>query len=564
MKDKKIKGIIDEERAKIEKLQDPNLLSSIINEVQKAGVVGEEDSILALTNKVNHRLVKDAHPTSENVIVSDRTGSGKDYIVTKTCEVLVPKEKYFHRTDISDKAFDYWQPIKEWVKDDNGKDKPVKDSWNGYVLHLEDPQPEALNGQSFKVMSSGGTSVTKVIDHVAKDIKIDGKPIIIVTSLGTLLDNESMRRWATLRIDTTTSQTRAINKRKLSKAKGESLEEKDNVLIEALQKNLFKKEVVIPYADKLFEVLPENLLSRTQTDQLLDSIRSSAVLHQYQRKKHGTKVIEANGFDLGYGWFVFTLLNNARGIPTNRDEEELIKILISAGRAVTINELAGLYTTHTKQWIYNNKEKMTNKGLIRTFYDMSYEANREIEYITVGDNAVLVLKDFKEVLKMLDREGFNAFNTFIDIYKEINRKRLSYGLARTNSGFFENLPVQAGLKPLENRTMPVKTKKVSSDVSGLSDKKDGKKLFSSKASGNEKQEFTEKSGVLPIASSGPLDKRSLHVKISEVKEYIAKVEASSNDVSMILLLDHFDKHLISKLYESGQLIKKPNGNLTWG
>lgn len=453
--------ILEHEQGRINALTNPDLLLNVINEIQKDGIIGEEDTLLSLINKINLRLVKNKTPTSDNVIVSDKTGAGKDYLVKRICMVLLPKNRYFHRTEISDKTFDYWKPLIRWEKNEEGKKYPVYDSWDGYVLHLEDPREEALNGQSFKVMASGGTESTKIIDHHAVEIKIEGKPTIIVTSLKTLIEIEGMRRWDTLRIDTTEQQTIMINKYKLTKASGNSITEQDKTLRDALQNNLFPKNVIIPYAEKLFDFLPNSLLARTQTDKLLDYIKSSAVLHQYQREKIDNDVIIANGFDLAFGWFIFTHLNSSQGLPTNIDEEELVRVLLRENKPLSIKELSNLYTRHTKQWIYNNKEKLVEKGLIKIGTEYDDDSQKDIERITIGDNSFLVLKSFNEVLKYADKEGFNGFNGFKEILCSVNTNRKKLSLKpifetvfaqeqdKTNKTFKTN-HIDGTLKPFEN------------------------------------------------------------------------------------------------------------------
>jgi len=507
---------LNDEKEKIKKLSDKKLLIKTIKEVQKKGVVGEEDTIMVLCNKITMRKVKNSNPTSSNVVVSDETGGGKDHVVKNTCEILVSENEYYHRTDISDKTFDYWKPLKpmdEWDIDEKGKKIPTYDSWDGHVIHLEDPRENALDGQSFKVMSSGGTSVTKVIDFKAVDIKIEGKPVFIVTSLKTLIDIEGIRRWDTKRIDTTVSQTKAINKLKLKKASGNFNDELDKTFIDALQKNIFDKNVIIPYAMDLNELLPDSILARTQTDKLLDAIKSSAVFHQHQREKKDNDTIIANGFDLAYGWYVFLVLNGTRGIPTNIGEEELVKILLKEDRPLSINELSSLFTKHTKQWIYDNKEKLVSKGLIKTFYEYEERANKDVEKIIIGDNSFLVLKGFNEVLKFADKRGFKGFKGFKEMCKDINNSRVNNSLKPIFMHVFvenlenlENLSIDPSLKPLENHF-----------------------------------------------------KTSLLDRIRELKKYCEKIKNSGHKISYTALCDNFDKSFIEKCKQNKVLASLPDG-----
>ena len=73
---------LEDEKQCIKKLKDKQLLLKIVEEIQKEGVVGEEVTLLVLINKIMLRLT-DSVPTSSNLIVSDETGGGKDYIVNE-------------------------------------------------------------------------------------------------------------------------------------------------------------------------------------------------------------------------------------------------------------------------------------------------------------------------------------------------------------------------------------------------------------------------------------------------------------------------------------------------
>ena len=66
----------------LKKMADPTLLIDTVKEVQKE-VSGEEDTITAEIITTSTRLVKNAIPESTNLLLSDKTGLGKDYITKK-------------------------------------------------------------------------------------------------------------------------------------------------------------------------------------------------------------------------------------------------------------------------------------------------------------------------------------------------------------------------------------------------------------------------------------------------------------------------------------------------
>ena len=130
----------------------------------------------------------------------------------------------------------------------------IKGLYPNYVIHLEDPRENTLQNQTIKTMASGGNKSTITINNKAVDLKINGKPVIIVTSLKASIDDEGCRRWDALRIDTSKTQTNIIKKRILEKASGIKKHEANNNLRHALQYLLQPNEVIIPYARELFKL----------------------------------------------------------------------------------------------------------------------------------------------------------------------------------------------------------------------------------------------------------------------------------------------------------------------
>jgi hypothetical protein len=81
---------IDQEKQEIDILKDKNLLIKIIEDAENEGIVGEENTILCLVNKICLRLVKNAIPTSSNVIVSDSSGLKTKLEVIKNIRCQAP------------------------------------------------------------------------------------------------------------------------------------------------------------------------------------------------------------------------------------------------------------------------------------------------------------------------------------------------------------------------------------------------------------------------------------------------------------------------------------------
>ncbi|MCK4365060.1 MAG: hypothetical protein KAW45_03315 [Thermoplasmatales archaeon] len=418
------KEILEQEKIEQEILKDKNLLLNILNEVNAEGIVGEENTTLAMVNKITLRLVKNAEPTSSNLIVSDDSGSGKDYITKRICKVIVPEEKYLHRTDLSPTVLKYWKTDKEGF------------SWDEYVIHLEDPKENTIQGQTFKTMASGGNVSTITIDNKAVDLKTRGKPVLIVTSLKASIDEEGCRRWDALRVDTSEKQTEIIKQKALKKASGRLKYKPNKSLRHALQYLLYPREVIIPFALELEDLLPNNLIIRTQINKLLDYIKSSAVIHQHSRKKDADDRVIANWFDYDYARFVFLHLKDEEGRALNKDEEELVKILREANKPLSIREVADEYDRHAGSWIYTHLDGFKSKELIREITVWDELANKDIKKILAVDeykcgelsHSTWFHVGSTETQENQQQEGSPVFLDFWDVCRDINQIREKDGL----------------------------------------------------------------------------------------------------------------------------------------
>jgi hypothetical protein len=383
-----------------EKMKDPMLLVNLVREIQKEGVMAEEDTIMALIMKIMLRLVKDCTPTSSNVLLSDKSGGGKDHLTKCVCSVMLPKNTYFHRSRLSEKVFTYWKANdKSW-------------SWNGKVIHLEDPETEFLNSQAFKVRASGQTSDTIVENQKAKDFLINGKPVIIVTSMDASINIEGVRRWDSCRLDTTDELTSDIIKRNMLIESGMLKIKIDKELRAAIQ-NLAPVDVVIPYALAVAEALPSILTMRTQHHKLLDYIKASAILHQFQRKRDNNNRIIANMFDYEYARFCFHFFGNLRGVPLNVAEEQLLDVLLQEGRPLDVKTiLSRIDRGHT--WLYDKIDRMKGLELIKELYLEEPVSGKEIKHLVARDKiGWKLLPDADTVIntyKTLKTEGLQRFS----------------------------------------------------------------------------------------------------------------------------------------------------------
>ena len=420
-----------EEQAMIDELKDPELLFNIIKEVHKEGVVGEEDTILVLTLKASLRLVCDAKAESSNIVVSDVSGGGKDYLVERVCRILLPKECYKHRTGLTPKVFTYWHTDK--------KSQKKGYTWNGQVLHLEDPNEDLLKCDGFKTMASGGSETTVVRDQKAEDYSVIGKPVIIVTSLKAKIDIEGIRRWDAVNIDTSKELNRAIIQKNILETKNTKDVEVNQSIRDGLQR-LRVKCVVIPYAEQLLDIFPPTITNRTLSKTFMDYIKASAVLHQYQRDKTEYGEVIANWFDYDYARFVFCTCSTKTGVMLNKIEQEFIEILNSKGdEALSVSEIRPLFS-RGKDWIYNNMGRLKELGVIGELHDWDDRSNKEVMKIYSKhlvsnttkirlSDAFLSISDDKNKNQQIETSKYSGCRGFLkNAIVNIKEMRLNSGL----------------------------------------------------------------------------------------------------------------------------------------
>jgi hypothetical protein len=428
------KGLADEQQ-RIDTLLDKDLILTILKELKKT-VVSNEDMMLALINKVCIRLVKNSNPTSSNLFVSDESGAGKDWITKQVCKVLVPKTNYHHMSDISEKLLNYWE-------------KPSKndDSFDGHVLHFEDPIEERTKSQAFKVRTSGGNEIRIVHKGKVKYVRIRGKPVTIVTSLKSTIDEEGMRRWDSLRVDITEAGTKLMKILYADREAGIIDTSYDEKLLKALH-SLRRVKVAIPYAPAIAELLPNHLIIRTQLDKIFDYIKSSAALHQYQREKTKDGTIIANMFDYDYACFCFVLLGDVHGLSLNKKEENIIEVLAHAeSGGLTCGEIASR-TSIGKSSLYPDKSKgsigymenLKEKEIVKEYESYDTDLGRQVSRWSLSENIKMVFELPTSPL-LIDRITASKNERYSDLFRKVISayQREKKGTEHTLFHFFRSI-----------------------------------------------------------------------------------------------------------------------------
>lgn len=470
----KVKGSISEHLENIHReLSDPKLLFNIIREINNAGVLGEQLNILTLIIKISLRLVSNANPTSSNILVSDATGAGKDHLIKQIADVmLIPENSYFHRTYLSEKVFNYWNPGTK------KKDGEGFDNWNGRVVHLEDPDEGTLKAQAFKIRTSGCGWISVVKDGQVLEHEVKGKPVFIVTSLKTTIDIEGLRRWDSISMDTSKELTKSVVRYYLDKAAGVATNEPNRMLREGL-KSLKPVSVAIPYLNAIspkLDLLPESL--RTQISKLVDYIKASAALHQLQREKDEDGNIVANQFDFEIGRFIFWYLRNLEALPLNKDERTLITFLLKNPGPKTLEYVISNAHIHAKTWYYDHLDEFVEKGLLNITYEWNELAGREIIHIQPGEafsnkNNMSYFESYVNAFPFPDTDGFKSY-VDSDSYKLVNLMADINILIKENGLHEINLntlrvkqDVASGIKTVQQSKIGESVKRERKDLSSI-------------------------------------------------------------------------------------------------
>jgi len=343
-------------------LKESNILTMMINEIGKK-VVGEQETIKVILLSACGAFVNNAQIASYNLMVNSEAGAGKDYVVGKTLEIF-DEEIVLSRTRISPTAFTYWK-TPYTTKD--GTEYNMDWTWNGKICYLEDVSSSVMNHEVFKVMCSSGSYATVVIKQVAYDKKIEGKPVMIVTSATAEPNPELTRRFTIVSLDESVNQTEEIMKLQ-AKQDANNLENGYNENITTALMQLKRVDVRVPYAEKLSEILPsKSIVMRTHFQRFLDYIKASAALNQYQRASDVDEYVLANGEDYNNARDVLLkLTSNNSMIPLTVNDKNMITLFeTDVFEPITVRELEAKVTFVSQKQIYNILDKLVKYGFLK-------------------------------------------------------------------------------------------------------------------------------------------------------------------------------------------------------
>lgn len=367
-------------------LKNPKLFEIIINEFDKK-IEGEEKSKKAIFLSLCSIYCKDSE-IPLNSLVSSESSAGKSFICKNIIKIF-PKELVEYRTKITPEAFTYWKSDNElW-------------NWDGKICYLEDITQTILDAPTFKVMCSEGSTATIVQKQKAVDIEIQGKPVMLVTTARTNPNTEILNRFQIISLDETKEQTRAIIFRQ---AKQNNHHKYNEEITNALR-GLRRKNVKIPYAPRLAEFLNQNynfdsIRLRRDFSRLLDLIKCSAVLHQYQRKEIDSETIEANEQDYFIAREVINYIQTATFKGLTHKLKKAFDCCKELGTFTAKEVHAHFPIVNQKMW-YNYLDDLCERKMLTAELRKTDDSKKQVTYFRVNEGKTFSLPDFTNLPKTI-------------------------------------------------------------------------------------------------------------------------------------------------------------------
>lgn len=367
-------------------LKSENLLESIDDELSKT-IVGEEKTRIAIFLSLCCIFVK---LEQVNTLVNSESSSGKSYICKQVYN-LFPERLKFYRTRITPKVLTYWKP-----------DKDPDWTWDGKILFLEDVSNGVLNSEVLKLMCSEGSKATVLINQIAIDIEIKGKPSLLITTASATPNNEMLNRFNLIPLNETEEQTHLIMQKQAKDASMGRENVKNEDIPNAL--SLLKRvEVTIPYAELLVDYFPISRVGmRRDFQRLLNLIKSVTALHQYQREKNEKGEIIASKEDyeitrsliakFGSGTISLTVnLRKAYQFCKEMQSE-------SEFENFTATEIHSKHPFVTQKTWYNYLDKLTTLGFLKSNWDERPDVHQPVRTYKLETNLQeIILPPFGEL-----------------------------------------------------------------------------------------------------------------------------------------------------------------------
>ena len=277
----------DETTAALKLLKDAHLLTRIVDDFARCGVVGEE------TNKLVGYLAAVSRKLEEPlaVLIQSSSAAGKSSLMEAVL-AFVPEEDKTKYSAMTGQSLFYMgdADLKHKVLAVVEEEGAARAS---YALKLLQSEGELTIASTGKDPATG-----KLVTH---EYRVEGPTQLFLTTTASELDEELLNRCLVLTVDEERAQTKAIHEKQKEKQTLEGLlarRDKDAVLKlhRNAQRLLRPLAVVNPYARAL-TFLDDRTRARRDFPKYLTLIRTLALLHQHQRP---VKTVQHQGTPVEY------------------------------------------------------------------------------------------------------------------------------------------------------------------------------------------------------------------------------------------------------------------------
>jgi hypothetical protein len=201
-----------------------------------------------------------------------------------------------------------------------------------------------------------------------------------------------------------------------------SMNKQENYANETLRnaiKNLPPVNIIIPFSTELIDLInSEASLMRTMTLKLLDIIKASTALHQFQREKDEHGNILATKEDLAYAIFVATYCDVLTGQTLNRKQEELINYVIGKGEATSFKQIIADNPGMSEAWIYRQEKDLVERRILQMTKEYDVASGRDVKCFKPDTFLNIQIK------VPVDLSGYFTYG----LEKDINENRKKFGL----------------------------------------------------------------------------------------------------------------------------------------
>lgn len=343
-------------------LTDKELLERINRELDKK-IEGEQEARKTIFMVFNMRNVANLSKATDNLMVNDEGGTGKDYVVSAVYDLL-PDAQRVKRVRISPKTLSYMN--------DN---KNFPEGWTQKALYLEDVPNGVLNDDSFKVMCSadpdGITHQSIIVNNRLMNIAIKGKPAIVITIATASPKQEMLRRFPILNLTSTVEQTKAVLMKQAEFAVNGKSVDYDRNLLAALCA-IRRVKVTVPFAKDIVNHFPSgNTIARTHFTRFIDYIKSSCSLYQYQREKDDRDYYIATEQDYEIARDMLTqTTSNQFMIPLTKKQKTILERFSEFGdMELKFSDIAvSMQDIYASRWLRTHLDRLTEIGLLTKGY----------------------------------------------------------------------------------------------------------------------------------------------------------------------------------------------------